>query len=422
MLPVIGAAMVGSLFSTDAWNNVTFAAAEVQNPSRNLPRALAIGTGLVSLLYILANVAYLNVLPFAGDPNGATDVLARGIQYAAQDRVGTAAIEVDARRRGAAAHGGRDPVSRPSAATTGLDSGRVRASTTPWRATGSSSSGRGRAAPAPTARRCFGLVVQAVWASVLCLSGTYGQLLDYVIFAALVFYFLTTLALFRLRRMRPDLPRPGQGIRLSGAAGALHGGGRGADGDPAVRRSRSSPGRGWSSWRIGIPVYLLWSRERSVAGLEFRVIGPCLRDGTLDARTALPPPSWRWRMGRRDVRARRPPSRAHSPPRPGLTFDDVLLVAATFADAPAGRFDRASRFTRGIELNIPLVSAAMDTVTESEMAIAMARAGGIGVLHKNMSIDRQAAEVDRVKRIGERDDPQPDHARARRARCAKRSR
>src|SRR5207244_7938588 len=57
-----------------------------------------------------------------------------------------------------------------------------------------------------------------------------------------------------------------------------------------------------------------------------------------------------------------------------------------------------SRFTRGIELRVPLVSAAMDTVTESEMAIAMARAGGIGVLHKNMSIDRQAAEVDRVKR------------------------
>ena len=57
-----------------------------------------------------------------------------------------------------------------------------------------------------------------------------------------------------------------------------------------------------------------------------------------------------------------------------------------------------SRFTRGISLNVPLVAAAMDTVTESEMAIAMARAGGIGVIHKNMSIDRQAAEVDRVKR------------------------
>ncbi|HEY6947652.1 MAG TPA: amino acid permease, partial [Gemmatimonadales bacterium] len=90
VVPVIGAAMVGSLFSSDAWNNVTFAAAEVQNPTRNLPRALAIGTGTVSLLYVLANLAYLNLLPFAGDPNG-HDVLARGIQYAVQDRVGTAA-------------------------------------------------------------------------------------------------------------------------------------------------------------------------------------------------------------------------------------------------------------------------------------------------------------------------------------------
>ena len=71
MLPVVGAAMVGSLFSSDAWNNVTFAAAEVREPQKNLPRALAYGTGLVSLLYILANVAYLNVLPFGGQPNGA---------------------------------------------------------------------------------------------------------------------------------------------------------------------------------------------------------------------------------------------------------------------------------------------------------------------------------------------------------------
>ena len=93
MIPVLGAAMVGSLFSSDAWNNVTFAAAEVQNPSRNVPLALGLGTLTVSLLYILSNVAYLNILPFAGDPNGA-DAIARGIQHAAQDRVGTAAIEV----------------------------------------------------------------------------------------------------------------------------------------------------------------------------------------------------------------------------------------------------------------------------------------------------------------------------------------
>jgi IMP dehydrogenase len=80
-----------------------------------------------------------------------------------------------------------------------------------------------------------------------------------------------------------------------------------------------------------------------------------------------------------------------------LTFDDVLLVPRHSLVHPKD-VSTASRFTRGITLQVPLVSAAMDTVTESEMAIAMARAGGIGVLHKNMSIDRQAAEVDRVKR------------------------
>ena len=80
-----------------------------------------------------------------------------------------------------------------------------------------------------------------------------------------------------------------------------------------------------------------------------------------------------------------------------LTFDDVLLVPAHALTHPKD-VSVKSRFTRGIELNVPLISAAMDTVTESDMAIAMARSGGIGVLHKNMSIDRQAAEVDRVKR------------------------
>jgi IMP dehydrogenase len=80
-----------------------------------------------------------------------------------------------------------------------------------------------------------------------------------------------------------------------------------------------------------------------------------------------------------------------------LTFDDVLLVPRHSVVHPR-EVSVASRFTRSITLNVPLVSAAMDTVTGSEMAIAMARAGGIGVLHKNMSIDRQAAEADRVKR------------------------
>src|SRR5919109_3397315 len=84
-------------------------------------------------------------------------------------------------------------------------------------------------------------------------------------------------------------------------------------------------------------------------------------------------------------------------PKLGLTFDDVLLMPRHSTVHPR-EVSTKSRLTRTIPLNIPLVSAAMDTVTEADMAIAMARAGGIGVLHKNMSIERQASEVDRVKR------------------------
>ena len=85
--------------------------------------------------------------------------------------------------------------------------------------------------------------------------------------------------------------------------------------------------------------------------------------------------------------------------RPGyaLTFDDVILVPRHASVHPR-EVSITSRFTRRVALNTPVVAAAMDTVTESEMAIAVARAGGIGVIHKNMSIDRHAAEVDRVKR------------------------
>jgi APA family basic amino acid/polyamine antiporter len=204
VLPVIGAAMVGSLFSADAWNNVTFAAAEVRNPTKNLPRALAIGTSLVCGLYILANVAYLNILPFYGDPKGA-DVLARGLQYAAQDRVGTAAIEVVLGTGAAAIMAVAILLS-----TFGCNNGLILSGPRVYYAMAKDRLFFERAGNLHPVYRTpvFGLIAQAFWAMVLCISGTYGQLLDYVIFAALVFYFLTTLALFRLRRTHPDLPRP----------------------------------------------------------------------------------------------------------------------------------------------------------------------------------------------------------------------
>ena len=204
VLPVIGAAMVGSLFSADAWNNVTFAAAEVREPTKNLPRALALGTGMVCGLYILANVAYLNILPFHGDPNG-TDALARGIQYAAQDRVGTAAIEV-------ALGAGAATIMAVAIllSTFGCNNGLILSGPRVYYAMARDQLFFDKAGKLHPIYRTpvFGLVAQALWASVLCISGTYNELLNYVIFATLIFYLLTTVSLFRLRRLRPDLPRP----------------------------------------------------------------------------------------------------------------------------------------------------------------------------------------------------------------------
>ena len=92
VLTILAVAQVGSLFSADAWNNVTFTAGEVKNPKRNLPLSLAIGTGVVILLYVAANFIYLAHLPFDGNMSGA-DVVSRGIKYAASDRVGTAVLQ-----------------------------------------------------------------------------------------------------------------------------------------------------------------------------------------------------------------------------------------------------------------------------------------------------------------------------------------
>ena len=83
--------------------------------------------------------------------------------------------------------------------------------------------------------------------------------------------------------------------------------------------------------------------------------------------------------------------------REGLTFDDVLLIPRK-SDILPKEVDVSVQLTKKIRLSIPLISAAMDTVTDARMGIAMAREGGVGVIHKNMSMDRQAAEVDKVKR------------------------
>lgn len=198
-----GAALVGSLFSSDAWNNVTFAAAEVKEPQRNLPRALFLGTGLVTVLYLLANLAYLNVLPLGGTSDGAT-ALARGIQFASEDRVGTAAAEVMFGPTGITLMAAAILIS-----TFGCNNGLILAGARVYFAMARDrlffrSAGKLNARRVPATA----LVVQSIWISLLCLTGTYGQLLNYVIFAALVFYVLTITGLFILRRTRPGVPRP----------------------------------------------------------------------------------------------------------------------------------------------------------------------------------------------------------------------
>jgi APA family basic amino acid/polyamine antiporter len=189
-----GAAMVGALFSADAWNNVTFTAAEVRDPRRALPRALWIGTGLVVVLYFLTNVAYLAVLPVTGDPHGAT-ALARGIAGATDDRVATA---VAGEVLGTSAAGLMAILIMIS--TFGCVNGLVLSGPRLYQAMAADgllfpSLGRLSARGVPARA----LLLQGAWASLLALSGRYGQLLDYVIATALLFYALTVAGLLRLR-------------------------------------------------------------------------------------------------------------------------------------------------------------------------------------------------------------------------------
>ena len=108
LLVILAVVQVGSLFSADAWNNITFTAGEVKNPRRNIPLSLIMGTGFVVTVYFLATLGYLMVLPMHGDPHGAT-ALARGMQFASEDRVATAALEVDVPLGRRIPDGGCDP-------------------------------------------------------------------------------------------------------------------------------------------------------------------------------------------------------------------------------------------------------------------------------------------------------------------------
>jgi APA family basic amino acid/polyamine antiporter len=190
---VVGAAMVGSLFSMDAWNNVGFAGSELKHPERDLPLAMGAGVLIVTVLYLLANVAYLNVLP------------ATAIATAPQDRVATAALQAILGQPGLKLMAAAIMIS-----TFGCNNGLILSGARVYYAMARDDlffKSAGVLHPRYKTP-AVALVVQAVWTSVLCLSGTYTQLLNFVIFAALVFYMLTAVGLFALRVKRPTAPRP----------------------------------------------------------------------------------------------------------------------------------------------------------------------------------------------------------------------
>jgi APA family basic amino acid/polyamine antiporter len=203
LIAAIGMAMVGSLFSSDAWNNITFTAGEVINPRKNIPMSLFLGTLIVTILYLLANIVYITVLPVRGAPEGA-DIAARGMQYAMNDRLGTASISGVFGNYAVLVMAAFIVIS-----TFGCNNGLILAGARVYYAMAADGiffkkvgTLNDKGVPAT------GLVIQGIWAGMLCLSGTYGQLLDYVVFAVLIFYVLTIFGLFRLRKNRPDIDRP----------------------------------------------------------------------------------------------------------------------------------------------------------------------------------------------------------------------
>lgn len=203
-LTVVAVVQVGSLFSADAWNNVTFTAGEIQNPKRNLPLSLALGTGIVLLLYMLCNFVYLSVLPMSGVAT-ATTITGRGIMFAQQDRVATAVMQTAFGSVGAKLMAAAILIS-----TFGCVNGMLLSGARVYYAMSKDGlffKGIGRLNPKSNTP-VNSLWMQWAWTCVLCLSGRYGDLLDYVIFAVLVFYVLTIVGLFVLRRTQPNTPRP----------------------------------------------------------------------------------------------------------------------------------------------------------------------------------------------------------------------
>jgi len=255
LIIAITTGMVGSLFSSDAWNNITFASDEVVNPKRTLPLSLINGTVIVTVIYLLVNVVYLSALPVRGSVTGisATD---RGIQFATEDRVATAAMEGILGENAALVMAILVMVS-----TFGCNNGIILASARVYyamaadglffRNTGVLNS---RGVPSRA------LIIQGIWTSLLCLSGTYSNLLDYVVFTVLLFYILTLSSVFILRKRYPDRERAYR-VPLYPFLPALY---ISAIGFIMVILLIYKPLYTWPGLIIvlvGLPVYFLWKRN-----------------------------------------------------------------------------------------------------------------------------------------------------------------
>jgi APA family basic amino acid/polyamine antiporter len=207
LLIAVGMAMVGSIFAADAWYNITYTSDEVINPKKTIARSLFLGTLVVCVIYFLVNIVYIIALPVRGIPDGAT-ALERGIQFASEDRVGTAAIYGIFGQNAELLMAVVVVIS-----TFGCNNGIILSGARVtfamardnlfFKRTGELSL---KGVPA------FALWIQAGWSTLLCLTGTYSQLLDYVVFAALLFYILVIFAVFMLRKKHPEWERPYKAI------------------------------------------------------------------------------------------------------------------------------------------------------------------------------------------------------------------
>ena len=192
ILGAIAASMVGSIFSSDAWNNVTFIAGEIKNPKRNIGLSLFLGTLIVTVIYIAANLMYLSVLPLNEIANAPADRVAVAASNVIFGNIGTYVIAV-----------------MIMISTFGCNNGLILAGARVYYTMAQDGLFFKKAATAnKNAVPAWALWAQCIVASLLCLSGRYGDLLDMVSFIVVIFYILTIIGIFILRKKRPELDRP----------------------------------------------------------------------------------------------------------------------------------------------------------------------------------------------------------------------